>query len=285
MKQAETQRAAADGAVTARLPETYQWLLAPSQATPQSAVEWHAIRLSGQDALAARASKKLRSDELLVPSFAATRLRMELDRVPLWRGDHVPVKQVVDDFARYLYLPRLKDSTVLLGAIRDGIAMLTWEQDSFAYAESYDEAAKRYRGLRCGQNVGVSDGDTGLLVRPQVARKQLDAETVPTPGPSGPGPGPEPGPGPGPRPPGPKPEPLPTRFFASIDVDPDRPARDVGKIADEVITHLSTLPRAKVRITVEIAAEVPGGVPEQTQRIVTENAQTMKFKTHGFEQD
>ena len=90
---------------------------------------------------------------------------------------------------------------------------------------------------------------------------------------------------PGPTPAGPGPQPLPTRFFASIDVDPDRPARDVGKIADEVITHLSTLPRAKVKVTVEIAAEVPGGVPEQTQRIVTENAQTMKFRTHGFEQD
>jgi hypothetical protein len=37
--------------------------------------------------LAVRASKKLRSDELLVTGFGATRLRMELDRVPLWRGD------------------------------------------------------------------------------------------------------------------------------------------------------------------------------------------------------
>jgi hypothetical protein len=52
-----------------------------------------------------------------------------------------------------LYLPRLKHSSVLLGAIRDGFSLLTWERDSFAYAESYDESAKRYRGLRGGQNV------------------------------------------------------------------------------------------------------------------------------------
>lgn len=39
VKQAETQMAAADGAVTARLPETYQWLLVPGQATPQASVE------------------------------------------------------------------------------------------------------------------------------------------------------------------------------------------------------------------------------------------------------
>ena len=142
VRQAETQKAAADGAVTARLPETYQWLLVPEQATPQAAVEWQAIRLSGQDALAVRASKKLRSDELLVTSFAGTRLRMELDRVPLWRGDHVAVKQLVEDFARYLYLPRLAGPR---GAGRapsaTALALLTWQQDTFAYAESYDEAA------------------------------------------------------------------------------------------------------------------------------------------------
>ena len=37
VKQAETQKLAADGTVTARLPETYQWLLVPVQATPQDA--------------------------------------------------------------------------------------------------------------------------------------------------------------------------------------------------------------------------------------------------------
>jgi hypothetical protein len=123
----------------------------PVQATPQATVSWQAVRLSGQDPLAVRASKKLRSEELLVTGFAATRLRMELDRVPLWRGDHVATRQLVEDFARYLYLPRIKDTGVLLQSIRDGLSLLTWSKDSFAYAESYDETAGRYRGLRCGQ--------------------------------------------------------------------------------------------------------------------------------------
>jgi hypothetical protein len=172
--QAETQKAAADGAVTARLPETYQWLLVPEQSSPtQAAVEWQSVRLSGQDALAVRASKKLRSDEHLVAGFAPTRLRMELDRVPLWRGDHVAIRQLVEDFARYLYLPRLKEPAVLLEAIRDGLRLLMWNQDSFAYAESFDEAAGRYRGLRCGEFE-----DSGLLVRPEVALKQHQAETA-----------------------------------------------------------------------------------------------------------
>ena len=172
MRQAETQKKAAEDAVTARLPETYQWLLVPTQANPQAAVVWQAIRLSGQEAPAVRASKKLRNDELLVTSFGATRLRLEMDRVlPVARRLRCH-QTAVDDFGRYLYLPRLKDAAVLAGAIRDGCALLTWAQDAFAYAESYDEAAQRYRGLRYGQHIAITDGDTGLLVHPEVARRR-----------------------------------------------------------------------------------------------------------------
>ena len=42
VRQAETQKQAADGAVTARLPETYQWLLVPEQAKPQAPITWQA---------------------------------------------------------------------------------------------------------------------------------------------------------------------------------------------------------------------------------------------------
>ena len=158
VRQAQTQQAAATSTVTARLPETYQWLLVPTQNTPQEGVGWQAIRLAGQEALAVRASKKLRNDELLLTSLGATRLRLEMDRVPLWRGDHVTITQLVDDFGRYGYLPRLKDAAVLLEAVRTGCALLTWEQDAFAYAESYDEAAQRYRALRGGQHIAITDG-------------------------------------------------------------------------------------------------------------------------------
>ena len=177
VKQAEIQKESASSAVTARLPEAYQWLLVPGQARPDAPIEWLAMRLSGQDSLAARASKKLKGDELLVTGFAASRLRMELDRVPLWRGDHVPIKQIVEDFARYLYLPRASDPAVLLKSMSDGVALLTWEHDAFAFVDSFDDEAKRYRGLRGGQLVSLPDADApGLLVKPDVARRQLDAE-------------------------------------------------------------------------------------------------------------
>ena len=54
VRQAETRRDAAAEAVTARLPETYQWLLTPAQKEPADPVVWEAARLTGQGALAAR---------------------------------------------------------------------------------------------------------------------------------------------------------------------------------------------------------------------------------------
>ena len=121
--------------------------------------------------------QKAESDEMLITNFAPSRLRMELDRVPLWRGDHVSVRQVVEDFATYLYLPRLADPSVLLKAIRDGLGCLTWEQDSFGFAEGYDEANKRYRALRAGEIIELPEAASqSLIVKSDVARKQLDVE-------------------------------------------------------------------------------------------------------------
>ncbi len=289
VKQAERQKDSTDGAVTARLPEAYQWLLVPVQSSPQAAIEWQSVRLSGQDALAVRACKKLRHDELLVTLLAGTRLKMELDRVPLWRGDHVAIKQLTEDFACYLYLPRLKEPEVLLGAIRDGLALLTWERESFAYAESYDEIAGRYRGLRAAQNVSLPDHDApGLLVKPEVAHRQLDAETQKRPGTDTAGAaageaetesGTETSLGSGATGELPKPR----RFHGSVTLDPTRVGRDASRIAEEVVAHLAGLTGAKVIVTLEIEATIPEGASEHVVRIVTENTRTLKFTSHGFE--
>jgi hypothetical protein len=296
VRQAETQRQAADNTVTARLPETYQWLLVPEQSTPQASLTWQAVRLSGSDALATRASKKLRNEDSLVLSLGATILRKHLDDVPLWRGEHVAVKQLVEDFARYLYLPRLAGSEVLMKAMNDGLSLLTWQSDTFAYAESYDEVAARYRGLRGGQVMTVSPDVPGMLVKPDVARKQLDAEveaqragattqpseTGSSPAASAPGQPTASSSGVGSQP---APVTSPRRFYGTVVVDPARVGRDASKIADEVIAHLVGQVDAEVRVTIEIEAQLPGGASDQLVRIVTENSQTLRFTSHGFERE
>jgi hypothetical protein len=56
--------------------------------------------------------------------------------------------------------------------VKDGLGLLSWDPESFAYADSFDEAHAQYRGLRYGQNVNVSeDNQSGLLVKPEVARR------------------------------------------------------------------------------------------------------------------
>lgn len=292
VKQAETQRTAAEGAVIARLPETYQWLLVPTQANPQSAITWQSIRLSGTDPLAERASKKLKSDELLIVNFAASRLRMEMDRVPLWRGNHVTVRQLIEDFGRYLYLPRLQSPAVLVDAIRSGLALLTWEKDAFAYAESYDESIPRYRGLHYGMQFTVSSDDAGLLVRPEVARKQIDDETTsiarapgPTASASVEGTATPTGQGSN-EPIAPGQSPKPKRFHGTVVLDSARVGRDASRIADEVITHLVGLVGSNVKITLDIDADIPAGVPDNVVRTVTENSRTLKFgSSSGFEKE
>jgi len=40
-----------------------------------------------------------------------------------------------------------------------------------------------------------------------------------------------------------------------------------------------------VRVTFEIDARLPNGVPENVVRIVTENCRTLKFESQGFEKE
>ena len=295
VRQAETQLQAADGTVTGRLPETYQWLLVPEQINPQASTAWQAIRLSGGESLAVRASKKLRSEELLVLSLGSTILRKHLDGVPLWRGDHVAVRQLVEDFAKYLYLPRLAGPEVLAQAMRDGISMLTWQSDTFAYAESFDEGAGRYQGLRAGSMAALT-ADIGLLVKPDIAIRQMEAE-IPVPAPAGassgatgeggaaggPGDGGVTGGiGPGGRPAA---APVARRFHGTVELDSARVGRDASRIADEVIAHLAGQVGAEVTVTLEIEARLAGGASDQLVRTVTENSRTLKFKSHGFEKE
>lgn len=295
VKQAETQRKASEASVAAQLPETYHWLLVPEQQDARAPVVLRPVKLSGAEPLAERASKRLKSEEYLLTSFAPTRLKMELDRIPLWRGDHVGVRQLIEDFARYTYLPRLADPSVLLASIRDGVSILTWVHDSFAYADGYDELAARYQGLRSGCAISLHDSNsTSLIIKPDVAKRQIDAErasveattaaieadpkvsvssgtvgeshvqaTVPTP----------------------TAKPQPKRYHGSASLNPARVGRDAGQIAEEIIAHLVGLVGSNVQVTLEISADIPDGVPENVVRIVTENSRTLKLVSHGFEEE
>ena len=285
VKQAETQRASAESAVAAQLPETYNWLLVPVQKKAQSIITWEAMRLSGGDSLAARASKRLKSEEHLLATLGATILRKQLDEVPLWRGNHVSIRQLVEDFAKYVYLPRLRDPEVLVQAAYSGLTLTSWATDTFAFAESWDDAAGRYLGLRGGNGGTVSAESGALLVKPDVAQRQLEREAPPAHPPKEPG-------GVAPIPPGPHGTPDPgqptarvtgKRYYGTVRLSPMRAGLDASKVAEEIISHLTSADGAKVSVTLEIEAELPKGLSDNAIRAVTENSRALKFENHGFE--
>ena len=295
-RQVEQQIAASDSAAQARVPETYHWLLVPTQENPQTPQGWAASRLTGQDALAVRAAKKLRAEGSYQVSFTPSLLTMELDRIPLWRGKHVSIRQVVEDFARYPYLPRLKDPATLLQAMADGVGMLTWAQEGFGYADEWDEEAGRYKGLRAGVAVALTAPyATALLVKPDMAAKQLDADraaaseraggataSMPVPvhgGEASAGMGGTAAGGPLPQEPGPQGarQMMPTRFHATATLDTTRIGRDAGRIAEEIVAHLAGLMGAEVTVTLDIAARVPDGVPSNVVRVVRENCTALRI--------
>jgi len=299
-KQADTKRKNADDTVSARIPETYHWILVPGQPDPKGSLEWVEVRLQGSDSLALRASKKLKSEEMLLVQMGAVRLRLELDRVPLWRGDDVPVKQLVEDFATYLYLPRLRDPDVLIAAIRGGVSLLTWETDTFAYAQSKDTQG-RYLGLKAGAAVAVQADVGSLVVKSKVAADQRRMETDSarveagnreagrgcteeagtqdeTTGADTSG-GMDTG-----RPTAPLP-PVYRRFHGAVQLDSLRVGRDAARIADEVIQHLTKLVGSDVQVTLEIQARLQGGASEMTIRDVNENCRTLRFDSFGFEEE
>ena len=306
--QVDQRLSGSDLAVKGRIPETYVWLLvagqkrpAPGEAFP--AVEWQEFRLQGQEWLAERAAKKLKNDGLLITSLAGSVLRFEIDQVPLWRGNHVGVKQLVDDFAKYLYLPRVRNAQVLLDAIQDGVGLFTWSQDTFAYADYYDSISDRYRGLAAGSRPAVQLNANSVVVKPEVATAQFERDSAPvttpetdsdgsdgvgagtgsgtTGGGSGSAGGAA-GPGTGGGDPKPKARML-RRFHGSAKIDATRMSRDVDLLASSVVQHLAGLLDAKVTITVEIEAEIPRGAPDNVVRTVTENCRTLKFENSGFE--
>jgi hypothetical protein len=51
------------------------------------------------------------------------------------------------------------------------------------------------------------------------------------------------------------------------------------------VSYLVGLVGSDVEVKLEISADVPSGVPEDPVRTVTENAQTLKFEQHGFEEE
>jgi hypothetical protein len=281
-RQVKKQIQSNEDTITERMKETFCHMLVPAQ-EGTSSIEWQSTKLQG-DSLVARASKKLIADQSMIPNWSAALLRMELDKW-LWKDkSHIKAKEVWEYLAQYIYLPRLKDEQTLIGAIREGVGSLTWN-DFFAYASAVRDDG-HYVGLVAGVNPSITLDSASVLVKPEIAKKQREEELAKEDKPQF-------SPQPGSTASNIKetlmgeavstPTAVITRFHGTVELDPTRMGRDAGRIADEIVAHLTSLGGAKAKITLEIDVEVLTGIPEDRVRIVNENSNTLKFKNQGFE--
>ncbi len=176
VKQAESQCQSAERTVNTRIIKVYKWLLNPTRDNTEDDLVWKATGFARSDSLAKAAAASLLENEWILTSLDAATLRMHLDRVPLWREDHVSIQQLLEDFAKHTCLPRLAGPDVLLEAVREGLASSTWEEETFAFADEFDETGKQFIGLLGGQSVNLTPDSTGLLVRAETAAKLMAAE-------------------------------------------------------------------------------------------------------------
>lgn len=72
-------------------------------------------------------------------------------------------------------------------------------------------------------------------------------------------------------------------YFGSVEVNATTAKMKLVSIAEEIIALLAADPNANVTVTVEIAADFPGGASDQTKRAVSENAGALGFKRSSWE--
>ena len=303
-KQANSKIEEASQAIAARIPETWRHLLVPYQSEPgPDAASWDEKRLSGgKGSLAERACRKCIQEDLLADQLGARLIRNRLDAF-LWKDKaHLQVRDLVDWCHKYLYLPRVSKDQVILDALVNPQAALTGEA-TFHLADGIDEASGRYSGLRPQQ---APDGQrpslASLIVKEEVAQAQIETDRKAAEqasassqasgqegqtGIDGHGPTGTPAAGPAmPAPPGSdRPTPptnpakprLPSRYVASLKLDPIRASLQMSRFMEEVMSNLQALPDARIEMTLEVQVNAPGGIDEQTARVVLENAATLKL--------
>lgn len=303
--QATTRRDQANDAVTSRIVGCYTWALVPEEPEPDKPAIISPEKVAeGRDALAKRVSDKLERGGKLTATYAPLNIRMALDG-PLsraWADGHIRLGVLWDYYARFPYLDRLRDRSVLTAAVRSVITLITWQREGFALAAGTNPDTGSYTGLVLpGDPHEPQLTDDWLLVNPAPAERQRVEDTSGTdddhagghviecfddkpasagnenPGSSARGGGTtRAGAGTTPSPP------APTRFFGVYRIASDRYGRDFARIGQEILAYLESA-GADLEITLEVQARQPGGFAPETIRTVGENAATLRFDQASFE--
>jgi hypothetical protein len=153
----------------------------------------------------------------------------------------------------------------------------------------FDEATGRFAGLVGGEHAAVVLDSASVVVKPDVAARQIAEDQGPVEQPpvgegasvGSPTSNGSAGDG---RTPATTAPASPTRFYGRVSLEPVRMLLDLGEIADAIVAQLGRA-SADINIAVEIEATSNAGFSDDVRRTVSENARTLKFDTHEFESE
>ena len=276
--------------VTDRVQEAYQHLLVPTQHGTASVV-WEKLVVQGENPVK-KAAQKLRGDDFMTDAFSPKVLTQEMSQNNLWKdSDKMSVRELWENYTRYLYLYRLTDYSVLIKALEAGIK----SGEYFAYADGQDPAG-RYQGLCFGDVGYLHITQDGYLIKAEAAKQQIEKDNtereaanlrnhdgtdslVVNEGDGIYSSGEVSASGTQPTYP---PLKKNTHFFGSVKIDANKLGSTAGTINTEVLQHLSKLTGAEINITLDIQVSIPDGVPDDVARTIRENCKVLKFDNSEF---
>jgi uncharacterized protein len=269
----------ASDTLATRLREAWCWLIYPSQTSAHEEISFVQGKLTAQDNLLIRATKKLVSEDGLFPEIGPVRLNRDLEKYIWQENPYLLLSDLWEYHNKFVYLPRLKDRSVLTKSISSAISQIT--AGPFAYAEGYVPDTKTYEGLiiEVGQSASVVIDARSVIVRGEIAEQNRPeaTNTINAPGKPGSPDIPIDGDRIDEAPDGPPIEQLPTRFQGTVMLSSERPARDMHQVVEAIIEQLTTISGATVELKLEIDAEIPNGIDKAKVRTVMENANTLSF--------
>ena len=268
-----------DREVRAALVNAYRWALAPFQPDPQDAsnIKLSRWQISSQDTgqIVENTFAKFLEEEALADKLSPDALQAILERHIWTNRDHVAIDDLWELMAAHVYMQRLRNKSVLLDCVREGVP-----EAKFGYAESYTaESQDQYQNLRFGEEgTGLAERSDGLLVNPVMAqivkderatlREEVDDRDTGDDGENGDDDTP-------PQPPAPPPTgPTVKRIQVNKVVQGQLSLDDLSPLRDEIVRTLMD-GGGEVTISVTISATNASGFSESITRAVRENSRQL----------
>jgi predicted AAA+ superfamily ATPase len=261
--------------------DTYKWLLNPYEEFSGGGVplmKWEATSIAsiGSSYISA-VEGKLKDEEWVIYEWSPIHLSNVLKQWYFKDGQcEVVSKKLLNDFASYLYFPRIASEAVLKTAISQGVMA----DDFFGFA--LGKSGDRYSGLTIGSPAQVIVDETSLLVEKEAAIKQRNSErhiapsvfgvkddviftddSKPTAGASAGAVGKST---------------KKTFFFATKELNVRSPKIDFNDVMEKVFLHLSSRATTSVGISIEITATDEAGFDQQFVEELMLEAAEQKFK-------